>query len=83
VVGPGYVDGALVFARAVSVLEEQALVPRAETVIKYVNQFRSYVITYTVGRAAFSARIAACAATQPADNRLWSCFRELMLQPAL
>jgi hypothetical protein len=32
------IDGELEFARAVSELEELALVPHAEAVIKYVNQ---------------------------------------------
>jgi hypothetical protein len=78
-----YIDGELEFARAVGELEEFALVPRAETVVKYVNQYRSYVTTYTTGYTVFAARIAACAGAQPTDATRWQCFRELMLKPAL
>lgn len=78
-----YIDGELEFARAVSELEELALVPHAEAVIKYVNQYRSYVTTYTTGHAVFAARIAACAGAQPTDVARWRCFRELMLKPSL
>jgi hypothetical protein len=78
-----YVDGELEFVRAVSELEELALVPRAETVIKYVNQYRSYVTTYTTGHAVFTTKMVACAGAQPTNATRWRCFRELMLQPAL
>jgi len=78
-----YIDGELEFARAVSELEELALVPHAEAVIKYVNQFRSYVTAYTTGRAVFAGRLAACAGGQPTDAARWRCFRELMLKGSL
>ena len=78
-----YIDGELEFARAVNELERLALVPHAETIIKYVNRYRSYVTTYTTGHAVFAARMAACAGAQPTDAARWRCFRELMLKPSL
>jgi hypothetical protein len=78
-----YIDGELEFARAVSELEQLALVPHAETIIKYVNRYRSYVTTYTTGHAVFAGRIAACAGAEPTDAARWRCFRELMLKPSL
>jgi hypothetical protein len=78
-----YIDGELEFARAVNELEELALVPHAEVVIKYVNQYRSYVTTYTTGHTVFAGRMAACAGAQPTDAVRWQCFRELMLKPSL
>ena len=78
-----YIDGELEFARAVSELEELALVPHAEAIIKYVNQYRSYVTTYTTGHAVFAGRMAACAGAQATDAARWRCFRELMLKPSL
>ena len=45
-----YVDGALDFPRAAAALERQALVPSADAMLKFVNQFRSYAATYTIGR---------------------------------
>ena len=74
-----YLNGDLEFARAVSALEEQALVPHAEALIKYVNQYRSYVTTYTTGRALAAARQAACTGPEPRDDVRWRCFvREIL-----
>jgi len=78
-----YIDGELEFARAVSELEELALVPHAEAIIKYVNQYRSFVTTYTIGHAVFMRRLAACAGAQPTDAARWRCYGEWMLKPAL
>jgi hypothetical protein len=76
-----YLDGHLEFARAVAALEEQALVPHAEAVIKYVNEYRSYVTTYTAGRAIVAARLAACCGTHPTADDRWRCFEGEMLKP--
>ena len=69
-----YLDGDLEFARAVSELEERALVPHAEALVKYINQYRSYVTTYTAGRRAFAATLAACTGATPSDDVRWRCF---------
>src|SRR5262249_51020544 len=45
-----YVDGALDFPRAAAALERDALMPSADATLKFVNQFRSYAATYTIGR---------------------------------
>ncbi|PYR04587.1 MAG: hypothetical protein DMF99_31515 [Acidobacteria bacterium] len=45
-----YLDGALDFPRAAAALEREALMPSAEATLKFVNQFRSYAATYTIGR---------------------------------
>ena len=74
-----YLDGDLEFARAVSALEEQALVPHAEALIKYVNEYRSYVTTYTTGRVLAAARLAACAGAEPRDDVRWRCFEHELL----
>ena len=76
-----YIDGELEFSRAVTVLEEQALVPYAEAMLKYVNEYRSYVTTYTTGRDAFAARLAACA--DATGQSRWRCFEGLMLKRGL
>jgi hypothetical protein len=75
-----YLDGELEFARAIQALEDQALVPHAEAVVKYVNQYRTYVTTYTSGRAMFAARLAACAGAKPDDDLRWRCFAGEMLR---
>ena len=75
-----YLDGQLEFVRAVQILEEEALVPHAEAVVKYMNQYRSYVTTYTAGRTVFAARLAACAGTDPDESMRWRCFEQEMLR---
>jgi hypothetical protein len=45
-----YLDGALDFPRAAAALEHDALMPSADATLKFVNQFRSYAATYTIGR---------------------------------
>jgi hypothetical protein len=74
-----YVDGELEFSRAVTALEQQALVPHAEAMIKYVNEYRSYVTTYTTGRDAFAARLAACSSASAPEQARWPCFERLTL----
>ena len=69
-----YLDGELEFARAVAALEDQALVPHAEALVKYINEYRSYVTTYTVGKDAFEARLAGCAGPDPSAADRWRCF---------
>jgi hypothetical protein len=71
-----YLDGQLEFARAAAELEARALVPHAEAQIKYFNQFRTYVTTYTAGRAVFAARLDACAGSGAVTERQarWRCF---------
>jgi hypothetical protein len=70
-----YLDGELEFARAVTALEELALVPHAEALVKYINQYRSYVTTYTVGRQMLVARLAACTGPTATDDLRWRCYK--------
>ena len=74
------IDGELEFSRAVAALEEQALVPHAEALMKYVNEYRSYVTTYTTGRTIFAAQLAACAGAHPTADERWRCFEHEMLK---
>ena len=72
-----YLDGELEFARAVTALEDLALVPHADALVKYLNQYRTYLTTYTVGRQRLAARFAACAGADPADTVRWRCFENV------
>jgi hypothetical protein len=49
-----YLDGDLDFPRASAVLERDALMPSADATLKFLNQFRTYAATYTIGRDALS-----------------------------
>ena len=53
-----YLDGALDFPRAAAALERDALMASADATLKFVNQFRSYAATYTIGRDALSQVVA-------------------------
>jgi hypothetical protein len=53
-----YLDGALDFPRAAAALERDALMASADTTLKFVNQFRSYAATYTIGRDRLSRVVA-------------------------
>jgi hypothetical protein len=72
-----YLDGALEFARAAAALEEQALMHETAAMLKYVNEFRSYVTAYTTGRQAAIAFVERCAGTEDRDRR-WRCFERLL-----
>ena len=81
--GLTYLDGEFEFARAVTALEERALVPHAEAAIKYANEFRSYVTTYTTGRSALATHLTACAGPHASDEARWRCFEDAMLRSRL
>jgi hypothetical protein len=53
-----YLDGALDFPRAAAALERDALMPSADAALKFINQFRSYAATYTIGRERLSRVVA-------------------------
>jgi hypothetical protein len=72
-----YLDGALEFARAATALEEQALMHDTAAMLKYINEYRSYVTAYTVGRQAARAFVDACAGPGDRDRR-WTCFEQLL-----
>jgi len=44
-----FLDGKLEWARAAAALEQQALMFHPEQTLKYINEYRAYMITYTVG----------------------------------
>jgi hypothetical protein len=67
-----YLDGDLEFERAVTELEAEALVPHAEGLVKYINEYRSYITTYTDGRALVAAGHAPCGEAD--EQARWRCF---------
>jgi hypothetical protein len=72
-----YLDGAIEFERAVSELEERALVPHAEALVKYINEYRSYVATYTAGASRFAARCSG----QTSEEARWQCYLQDLASP--
>lgn len=51
-----YLDGDLEFVRAGSALTDRALIPHPVPLLKFLNQFRSYALTYTYGPDWLDAR---------------------------
>ena len=49
-----YLDGSLDFPRASAALERDAVMPSADATLKFLNQYRTYAATYTLGRDALS-----------------------------
>jgi hypothetical protein len=45
-----YLDGKLEFVRAAAALEKQLLMIHSEATLKYLNEYRSYLLTYTLGK---------------------------------
>jgi hypothetical protein len=51
-----YLDGDLDFVRAGSALKDRALIPQPVPLLKFLNQYRSYALTYTYGPDWLDAR---------------------------
>jgi hypothetical protein len=76
-----YLDGALDFPRAAAALERDALMPSADALLKFLNQFRSYAATYTLGRDRLQRHLEASA--PPGDNNVrWRVFVDTVSSPA-
>jgi hypothetical protein len=69
-----YIDGRLEWARAASALEEEALMAHTEATLKYLNQYGTYMLTYTVGKEMVSD----CFSKRSTEDR-WALFQELIL----
>jgi hypothetical protein len=75
-----YLDGELDFARASAALERDALMPSADATLKFLNQFRSYAATYTIGRDALSRYLDAhSTAGDPATR--WRAYIDVVTDP--
>ena len=75
-----YLDGELDFARASAALERDALMTSADATLKFLNQFRSYAATYTIGRDALSRYLDAhSTAGDPATR--WRAYIDVVTDP--
>jgi hypothetical protein len=80
-----YLNGAMSAAQAVEWLERYAMHTRqrAEQRIKFIDQFRSYVINYNLGKDLVAAYIASRGGTASAPDRRWKEFTSLLASPRL
>ncbi|MBZ5605818.1 MAG: hypothetical protein LAO79_26260 [Acidobacteriia bacterium] len=65
-----FADGKLEWQRAAEALEQQALMAHPEQTLKYIAEYRSYMLTYTVGRALAARHVVN-----------WAQFDELVNDP--
>jgi len=76
-----YLDGELDFPRASAALERDALMPSADATLKFLNRFRSYGATYTIGRDALSRYIDAQSTAGDLASR-WHAYISVVTDPA-
>jgi len=70
-----YLDGQMEFARAAAALTGRAVMADPMPVLKFLNEYRTYVVTYTAGRREV-ARIVERAADNDAR---WQTYRRLLI----
>jgi hypothetical protein len=76
-----YLDGELDFPRASAALERDALMPSADVTLKFLNRFRSYGATYTIGRDALTRYLDAhSTAGDPASR--WRAYMNVVTDAA-
>jgi hypothetical protein len=78
-----YLDGKLEFVRAATALEDQALMAHPDATLRYLNEYRSYVTTYTEGLDLLRKWIDARAARLHSPDGRWGPFQELAANPDL
>ena len=75
-----YLDGNLEFVRAADALRRETLMQHPEPTLLYLNEFRSYMLTYTLGADRMKAFIEANNAT---PETRWTRYKSLMTTPTL
>ena len=73
-----YFDGRLEFVRAADALERETLMEHAETLLLYLNEYRSYALTYTTGRSMVQQLVER---DHPSQEVRWRRYVSLMTQP--
>jgi hypothetical protein len=73
-----YIDGRLEFVRAEDEFEREVLMEDAQALMLYLNEYRSYMLSYTVGRRLMEERLYAGGAT---EEERWRRYAALMREP--
>jgi hypothetical protein len=76
-----YLDGVLDFPRAALALERDALMPSADATLKFLNQYRTYAATYTIGRDGLMRHIDAHSSAADEASR-WRAYTHVVTDPA-
>ncbi len=75
-----YLDEHLEFVRAADEFERETLMQHAETTLLYLNEFRSYMLAYTVGSDSVQALVEN---GHPLDAERWRRYVNLMTSPVV
>jgi len=80
-----YIDGKIDRAGAVAWLEKYAMYtkPRAEQRVKFIDQYRSYVINYNLGKDLVRAYVERRVGREKTPLRVWREFIALLMSPRL
>ena len=76
-----YLDGKLEFERANSALEEQTLMTHGEVALKYINEYRSYIATYTYGRDLTAKLLGQPIGAGGQSSVSWERYSKWMMSP--
>jgi hypothetical protein len=74
-----YLDGRLEFVRAGDALESQTLMADSDATLKYINEYRSYMTTYTFGRDLVADVVDRDRDRTVSDTVRWQRYRQLMM----
>lgn len=77
-----YLDGRLEFVRAGQALESQALMAHSDATLKYINEYRSYMTTYTFGRDLVARAVDGSMDVPGSDEMRWKRYFEIMTSVA-
>jgi hypothetical protein len=75
-----YLDGQLEWARALEALRLEALMEHGEATLTYLNEFRGYMLAYTVGLDSVKSLVESGGAK---EQERWARYQELMLNPVV
>ncbi len=80
-----YLDGAIDAKAAAAWLTEYALMSpaRAEQRVRFIEQYRSYVINYNLGKDLVRGWMEAAGGTASNSERRWKAFERLLSEPTL
>jgi hypothetical protein len=76
-----YLDGALDYPRAAMAFERDALMPSADATLMFLNRYRTYAATYTMGRDVVSRYLDARAGRHGGDTDRWRAYAGLVTNP--
>ena len=77
-----YLDGKLEFVRAGWALEAQALMAHSDATLKYINEYRSYMTTYTYGRDLVESEVDGNLGSSGSDDLRWQRYLQIMTSVA-